>query len=95
MVISAALFYLLANPSTLNVLTCEIRSSFESEGDIKMPSLGYLQYLSAVIDETMRMTPPLPSALPGLTLKRGETINGLNIPSGVDVGVPACALHHN
>lgn len=95
MVLSAALFYLLANPSTLVALTREIRSSFDSQADIAMPKLGSLQYLSAVIDETMRMTPPLPSALPRVVLKGGEIIDGLFISSGVDVGVAAYAIHHN
>jgi len=95
MVLSAALFYLLANPLMLDILTNEIRSSFERDEDISMPRLGTLQYLSAVIDETMRMTPPLPSALPRVTLKGGEIIDGHHIPNGIDVGVPAYAIHHN
>jgi cytochrome P450 len=95
MILSSALFYLLSNQSTLEALTAEVRSNFNRVDDICMPRLGTLQYLQAVIDETMRMTPPLPSALPRRVLQGGLTVDGIHVPEGIDVGVPAYAIHHN
>jgi cytochrome P450 len=95
MILSSALFYLLSNPSTLKALESEVRSNFNHVDEIGMPKLGTLHYLQAVIDETMRMTPPLPSALPRKVLKGGLTVDGIHVPEGIDVGVPAYAIHHN
>jgi cytochrome P450 len=95
MILSSTLFYLLSNLSSLEAVTAEVRSNFNHVDEIGMPKLGTLPYLQAVIDEAMRMTPPLPSALPRRVLQGGLTVDGVYVPEGIDVGVPAYAIHHN
>jgi cytochrome P450 len=93
--LSASMFYLLHNPRVLEKLICEIRTSFTSVDDICLPKINSLPYLNAVYEESLRMSPPIPSALPRTVLPDGLDVDGLHIPAGVDVGVPAYAIHHN
>jgi cytochrome P450 len=93
--LSACLFYLLKNPETLKKLRQEIITSFSSVEEIKAPKINQMPYLHAVFEETMRMTPPIPSPLPRLVDKGGIEIDGLYIPEGIDVGVPHYTIHHN
>ena len=93
---AATFFYLAHNPSTLQKLSHEIRTSFSDvEEIVSGPNLSACTYLRACIDESMRMTPPVAGALPRHVLPGGISIAGHHIPAGVDVGVPHYAIHHN
>ena len=93
--LAAVLFYLVRNTRVMRILQDEIQSAFPAgSADLTTPSqLIALPYLRAVIDETLRLAPPVPSLLPREVLKGGLTINGTFIPEGTIVGVPAYAIH--
>jgi cytochrome P450 len=94
--ISACLFYLLHNPATLAALIREIRSTFISASDIHSgPPLNSCTYLRACIDETLRLSPPVPSHLPREVLPGGLTVDGHFLPEGTVVGTSPWAIHHN
>jgi cytochrome P450 len=73
-VIAACVFYLLRSPSAHARLTAEIRSAFSSADEIRTPAVNGLPYLTACIQETLRMSPPIPGSLPRLVLPGGLTI---------------------
>lgn len=76
----------------------EIRSRFTSRDSIRTGAgMRGCTYLRACIDETMRMTPAVGGMLPRRILDGGLTIPalGLELPSGIDVGVPIYAIHHH
>lgn len=81
-------FYLLRNPSLMRTLQEEVRSAFESYGDIDAGSTASLKYLKAVAQEAMRIYPPLPFALPRVVPKGGATVDGNFLPGGVRTGHP-------
>lgn len=97
--LAAAFFYLVHNPRVLHILVEEIQSALpagHAHAHPMTPSkLITLPYLRAVIDETLRLAPPVPSLLPREALKGGITIDGAFIPEGTIVGVPAYAIHRN
>lgn len=94
--ISACLFYLLYNPPQRAVLIREIRSSFTSVSEIHSgPALSSCTYLRACIDETLRLSPPVPSHLPREVLPGGLTVDGHLLPEGTVVGTSPWAIHHN
>ncbi|QSZ31009.1 hypothetical protein DSL72_000570 [Monilinia vaccinii-corymbosi] len=94
--LAAAFFYLVHNPSKLEVLTKEIMSTFSDVEDIHSgPTLNSCQYLRAVIDESMRLSPPVGGILPREVLPGGIDIDGLHIPAGYIVGTPHYAIHHH
>lgn len=81
--LSAATFFLATNPESLAKLNDEVRSTFQSEDQIDILSVQNLKYLSAVLDESMRLYPPVPSASPRMIGEGGDKIIGEFIPEGV------------
>ncbi|ESZ91878.1 hypothetical protein SBOR_7743 [Sclerotinia borealis F-4128] len=94
--LAAVFFYLVHNPAKLEILTKEILSTFSDVEDIHSgPTLNSCQYLRAVIDESMRLSPPVGGILPREVLPGGIDIDGLHIPAGCVVGTPHYAIHHH
>ncbi|KAL8909086.1 MAG: hypothetical protein Q9207_000420 [Kuettlingeria erythrocarpa] len=92
----ATLFYLLKNPTALQRVQSEIRIAFQALEDIRIGlKLDGCNYLTACIQESLRICPPTGSLLPREVLPGGITIDGEFFPAGVDMGVPHFALHHN
>jgi cytochrome P450 len=95
---AAVFFYVLHNPRVLSILLEEIRTAFAHEDEIQAyagSKLTNLVYLRAVIDETLRLSPPAPAILPREVLERGITIDDEFIPEGTVVGVPPYVIHRN
>ncbi|KAL9013516.1 MAG: hypothetical protein Q9173_001792 [Seirophora scorigena] len=83
----ATLFYLTANGSVYENLIQEIRHTFSCVEDIRMgAALDSCTYLSACIDESMRMSPPTPRAPWREVQEGGAMVDGTFIPEGYDVG---------
>ncbi len=54
---------LLTNPDVLARLNHEVRSSFKSADQIDLTSVNKLSYMLAVLNEALRMYPPVTSNL--------------------------------
>ena len=94
--ISATLFYLLKNPAALRRVQSEVRETFSNAREICMgPRLEGCTYLTACIEESLRICPPTGSLLPREVLPGGIKIDDEVFPAGTDIGVPHYALHHN
>jgi len=94
--LAATIFYLSHNIEALTRAANEVRSTFTTRGEIiHGPALTGCHYLRACIDEAMRMSPPVPGALPRQVLSGGINVDGYAIPANVDVCVPQFALHRN
>ncbi|KAL9624636.1 MAG: hypothetical protein Q9160_001301 [Pyrenula sp. 1 TL-2023] len=90
------LYHLLKHPETLSKATCEVRQCFEQEKEIAFDSLAQLTYLSAVMNEAMRITPAAPSSQPRVVLPSGGiSIAGHHVPGGARVSVPPLCLHRD
>jgi cytochrome P450 len=81
--LSGIIFHLLKNPSTLEKLTTEIRTTFSDTAEINFVKLAKLQYLNACIQEALRIYPPVPGIVPRKMIPGGAVINGYFIPEGV------------
>jgi hypothetical protein len=81
--LSAILRELLQNKGAMHRLTREIRDEFEVEGDISIASTGGLSYLNAVINEGLRLDPPVVTGVPREVPEGGDTICGKFVPGGV------------
>jgi cytochrome P450 len=93
--LAAAIHYLLKNPESLKTLADENRASFSSQGQITAASTSSLPYLTAVINETLRISPPLPDGLRREVPKGGAVIAGYSIPEGITVSVPCWSSFHS
>jgi cytochrome P450 len=83
------------NPDKYRILCDEIRSSFKSEDEIVYDNLLKLPYLNAVIEEALRVHPPVPTGLLRTVPKGGDTIDGYWVPGGTHVAVGGWAASHN
>ena len=63
-VLSGTLNYLTRNPESMNKLVTEIRTHFAQDTDLTFDKLRKLHYLNAVLNEGMRLCPPIPAGLP-------------------------------
>lgn len=93
--LSGMTYLLLRNPAKLAKLTAEIRTTFEKQEDITMLATAKCQYLKAVIEEGMRLYPPVPATVPRWVPANGEEIDGKFIPGGIAVGCNQLACGHS
>ena len=85
------LFYHLAADSTLVERLREELGPLMMRGDgegFHVREVQHAKFLNAVINETMRMHPPVPSGVFRTTPKEGIVVDGIVIPGGVNVTVP-------
>ncbi|TVY31591.1 Cytochrome P450 monooxygenase [Lachnellula occidentalis] len=88
---AGAVTYLLRDPKVFRTLVEENRTNFSSEDQISAASTATLPYLTAVLNETLRLCPPLPDGLRRQVPKGGAVICGHLIPEGMTVSVPCWA----
>ncbi|KAF2878218.1 cytochrome P450 [Massariosphaeria phaeospora] len=90
-IFSGALHYLLADRTKLAKITEEVRGKFASKSDINATSVASLPYLNAVINETLRMCPPIPDMLRRV-VPEAITIAGHVMPPGTTVSVSCYSM---
>ena len=83
------------NSDVYNQFKSEIRSHFQCYEDITSSTVGILPFFHAVINETMRLYPPVPFGPPRLS--PGAYVNGVYVPKGVSLSMPnwlySCLKH--
>lgn len=79
----ALTYLLLVNPSCLHRATQEVRNRFSDSQKISLIESRDLEYLSACIQEALRVFPPVPEGLSRIVPSEGDFVNGHWIPGGV------------
>ncbi|KAI1386920.1 putative cytochrome P450 [Hypoxylon trugodes] len=87
--------YLVHNGDKLDILTREVRMRFQSESEITLDALQNLPYLNAVLNEGLRLCPPIPWMLPRRVPAGGETVCGIWLPEGTPVSIQAYTIHRD
>ena len=87
-VLSGMTNYLVQNPTKLQKLTSEIRSTFTKESAITIAAVKEMPYLNACISEGLRMCNPVPSGLPRVVPPKGDTVLGQWLPGLVRIQLP-------
>ncbi|MCJ1373424.1 hypothetical protein MMC20_004652 [Loxospora ochrophaea] len=82
---------LLQNTQKMATLTSEIRSRFGSEQEINAMSTKDLSYLNAVLQEGLRMCPPVPDNMRRVVPQKGAIIANRFVPGGIVVSMPCWA----
>jgi cytochrome P450 len=93
---SSALFYLADNSEAYAKAAEEVRGVVHSHSDINTINLSTCTYLRACIDEALRMSPAVGSALVREVMSQGgASVGGEHISPGQEVGSRTYAIHHN
>jgi len=83
------IFYHLARePEQVEHLRREIAPQIDSSGVIVPVKLQHLDHLNGIINETLRLHPPVPTAIPRLTPPQGIQIGDVHIPGDITVWCP-------
>ncbi|KAJ2979897.1 hypothetical protein NQ176_g2968 [Zarea fungicola] len=78
--LAGAVYYLIANPHVKQRLMSEIREVFVKEEEITISSVSKLPFLQAVLEEVLRIYPPVTLGSPRLVGYRGAIIAGHVVP---------------
>ena len=89
--LTSATNLLLQHPASLTELTKELHINFRDESDIDVLSINKLHYLQAVIQETLRLFPPITNGFPRQTVTGRAVVDGHHIPDGVS-SIARCRL---
>jgi averantin hydroxylase len=92
--LSGCIYQLLRNPSTMAKITSEIRSAFSSSDEIDLFNVSKLKYTLAVLNETMRIYPAVPSQAARVVPKGGDTVEGKFLPEGTIINLSQYAANH-
>lgn len=82
--LTGATYFCLKHPAKMDRLTKEIRGAFGGDPkNITVSSTSKLPYLHAVLQETLRVHPTAPIAMPRQIDRPGIEICGIPVPEGV------------
>ncbi|KAK3291128.1 cytochrome P450 [Chaetomium fimeti] len=94
--LSGAVYFLATHPEVQRRLAEEVRSSFATEEEIDLLAVNNakLKYMLAVLDESMRMFPPVPNSLPRVCTG-GDVICGYQVPEGTGLDLVPWAMSYS
>ncbi|KAJ6114888.1 cytochrome P450, partial [Penicillium sp. IBT 16267x] len=91
-VLTGIFSYLVNNPHKLAIITKEVRQTFRNSDNVTIDAVRGLTYLNAVINEGLRLCPPVPWMLPRVVPGKGEKVCGTWIPGGTSVSLQAYSI---
>ncbi|ELT88169.1 hypothetical protein CAPTEDRAFT_144600 [Capitella teleta] len=89
-----AAYQLATNPEKQKKLHMEIDELLANEEDISYSELSSLPYLDMVFRETLRMY-PIGMTVVNRECMQSSTIQGIEIPAGVNIQVDMTSVHHD
>jgi cytochrome P450 len=92
--LSGVTYLLLKNPESYRRLVDEIRQAFDSEDQINITNASGLKYESAVLEEALRMFPPVAGSQCRFTPPEGHVISGQCVPGNTIVAVNQWSVNH-
>ncbi|KAH6853977.1 cytochrome P450 [Chaetomium sp. MPI-CAGE-AT-0009] len=88
-------YLLLKNPETMKRLSQEVRGAFNHTDEITVKAVSQLPYLTAAINESLRMYPPVVADLIRVIPPEGKNIVGHYVAGGTFVEVQPWSINHS
>ncbi|KAF2187920.1 cytochrome P450 [Zopfia rhizophila CBS 207.26] len=93
--LSAATYLSLTHPEVWGQLKREVRGAFGNGDEIVIDAINSkLPYMLAMLNETLRFYPPVPTGFGRVVPRGGDTISGYFIPEGTGFYAPQYAINH-
>ncbi|PWY75516.1 L-ornithine-N5-monooxygenase [Aspergillus heteromorphus CBS 117.55] len=87
--LSAAVYQLVQHPEHIQRIREELAPYItDPSGEVLHEKISHLPHLNAIINETLRLHPPVPAEIQRKTPPEGITIDGVYVPGNVDVMCP-------
>lgn len=84
--LAAVAYYVMKNPDVARKLREEIRGAFDKEKDFTFAAVSAkLPYMLAVLNEALRIHPPVPVGIHKIVREGGAVIDGKWVVGGTDV----------
>ncbi|GAP90980.1 putative isotrichodermin C-15 hydroxylase [Rosellinia necatrix] len=93
--LSGATYLLLTHPDILEKLKHEVRSAFQDSSQININTVNNLKYMLAILNESLRLYPPVTSGLVRSVPKGGAEIAGNFVTEGSMVEVQHWSMNHS
>lgn len=84
--LSGCIFYLCTAPHVMSQLVAEVRSTFKQDSYMTFRAVEELKYMTAVIEESLRIYPPFVTSLSRIVPQGGAVVNGHFLPEDVCIG---------
>ncbi|KAB5515014.1 cytochrome P450 [Coniochaeta sp. 2T2.1] len=93
--LTGSMFLLATHPHVQTKLADELRAHFKDESEIPLDSTNNLPYPLAVINESMRYYPVVPTSQPRVVPTEGARVAGHALPPGTVVGLYHWAVYRD
>ncbi|KAJ5921454.1 hypothetical protein N7466_009780 [Penicillium verhagenii] len=93
--LSGCIFLLCKNATAMADLRSEVRTAFSEDKEITPRQCARLKYLNAVIEESLRVYPPLVTSLLRIAPTGGEFVDGHFVPEHANVSTHHYASYHS
>ncbi|KAI5925712.1 cytochrome P450 [Camillea tinctor] len=93
--LSGTMNYLIHNRDKFQALEDEILNRFQDESEINLDALRTLPYINAVLNEGLRLCPPIAWVLPRRVPAGGDTVCGYWLPGGTRVSIQAYTMNRD
>lgn len=91
-VLSHIFYHLAVDATVVEKLRTEIKDLWKEDTPFNLWDFQNAEYLNGVINEAMRMHPPVPSGVQRITPPEGVTIDGVFVPGSVNITVSSWAI---
>lgn len=85
-------YHFASDPTQVEKLRAELMPLINPDASINVKDVQHAKHLNGIINETLRMHPPVPSGTQRTTPPEGYTVDGVFIPGGINVIVPHYAI---
>ncbi|KAJ5555406.1 hypothetical protein N7535_007841 [Penicillium sp. DV-2018c] len=93
--LSGCIYYLCTTPHVMAQLVTEVRSAFTQDSDMTFRAVEQLKYMTAVINESLRIYPPFVTSLSRVVPQGGAVVDGHFVPEGTIVACHHYASYHS